>query len=148
MRPDDANQRANQLLHIYGLDSGGWRFTFNHRTSTAAVCSYKEKTIQLSLLVLPHLTEQEVDQALLHEIARAITPGVKHGKNWQSAAEEMGTEVARMSILPREIQKTLRSSSAKQVVVCPSCSQKYYLLRKKKYLLSLYKCKACGSQLG
>ena len=85
-----AQQLANELMELHGAKALGFRFAWNKRRKAAGLCSYRDKTIYLSWLLVQHSHENEVKDTILHEIAHAHTKGHKHDHVWVAKAKEIG----------------------------------------------------------
>lgn len=100
-----AQDMAFRLMSDHCLLVFGWTFKWNTRKRAYGLCSYRDKTIQLSKPLTAHMTEAEVKDTILHEIAHALVgPGHGHGKVWKAMARKIGanpqataaTEAAKM----------------------------------------------------
>lgn len=83
---------AKTLAELYieqHLDSS-WTFLWNDRETAFGMCSYRDKTIQLSSKLVKFESEDSVEQTILHEIAHALTPGTGHGAMWKAVARRLG----------------------------------------------------------
>lgn len=76
----------------YGLIDIGWKFSFNNSKRSCGLCSYVKKVIYISNYYISSKTTtlEDIENAILHEIAHALTPGEKHGKVWKAKAIEIG----------------------------------------------------------
>jgi len=84
-------KKKKKLKHNYSLK-------INNNLTTAGVCKYDERTIEISKLFLDNSTEHEIENIVLHELAHAITgPYVKksHGEEWKIAAKAIGCDAKR-----------------------------------------------------
>lgn len=105
MNTHAAFNMAYRLMLDHGLSDKGWTFVWNKRKRAYGLCSYRDRTIQLSMPLVEHMTETEVKDTILHEIAHALVgPGYGHGKVWKAMARKIGanpqataaTEAAKM----------------------------------------------------
>jgi len=75
-----------------------WSFKWNNRKSALGVCFYGAKMeIQLSKILVPHLSIDEVEDTILHEIAHAIAGyEAAHGPVWKAACIKIGADPSRV----------------------------------------------------
>lgn len=85
-----AKKKAIEVLKENGLYEKGWRFEWNRRKKALGICSYKKKTIELSEILTPTQTVDDVIDTILHEVAHALTPGDGHGPKWKAVAKSLG----------------------------------------------------------
>lgn len=84
-----AKNKAVELMRLHKLD--GWRFAYNNRKRAAGICSYRNRTIELSALLTQFADERDVLDTILHEIAHAMAgPSAGHGWEWQRIAKSIG----------------------------------------------------------
>lgn len=85
---------ANELMTTNkanrNIKAEGWKFEFNNRANAIGLCRYSNKTIYISTVFADALTNTEVKDTLLHEIAHAMTPGEGHGVEWKRMARILG----------------------------------------------------------
>lgn len=75
----------------HSLIDEGWTFRFDNAVKRIALCRYEPCVISMSRHFTLHATEDQVDQAMLHEIAHAILPPeVAHRRPWQIMAKAIG----------------------------------------------------------
>jgi len=67
-----------------------WRFKWNNRKRSFGMCSYSDKTIQLSRIMTANQKREDIMDTILHECAHALTPGDKHGPAWRRMAHRLG----------------------------------------------------------
>ncbi len=107
------------LLKEHGLYEKGWRFNWMNRRNTYGLCRYTQKLVQLSLLFVDHNDEEKVLEVCRHEVAHALTPGAKHGWEWQMVARQMGIDD------PRPCTNGAELPPARYQATCPSCTKLY-----------------------
>ena len=81
-------------MHYYGLTQKGWGYEFDVSKSRAGQCRYRTKTIGLSRYYVNHksITDNQVKNTILHEIAHALTKGHNHDEVWRQKALEIGCD--------------------------------------------------------
>lgn len=115
-----AEKTAIKLMQEHGLIQLGWKFKFFKHSSIFGLCDYANKLIKLSTELVALNNDVEVTDTILHEIAHALTPGDKHGKNWQNMCVHIGCRpVARFN------ESMAVSLKNKYVAVCIGCNKKY-----------------------
>jgi len=89
-----AQAMALDLMKLHGLTD--WTFKFDRSVRRAGLTSYTNKSIQLSRAMTPNLSDMEVRNTLLHEIAHAMVgPGYGHGPTWRRQALAIGCSADR-----------------------------------------------------
>jgi predicted SprT family Zn-dependent metalloprotease len=104
--PMDIHVLALELMAENGLRD--WSFTIDRAKTRAGLCNYTTKTISISehYMTNPKTTPNHIRDALLHEIAHALTPGSKHGVHWKRKALEIGCSGDRCCAHGVSAQKT------------------------------------------
>lgn len=88
-----ARDMALTLMAKHGLIEKGWEFKWNNRKRAYGLCAYHDSTIQLSKPLVKYMTEEEVKDTILHEVAHALVgPGHGHGKLWKIMARKVGAK--------------------------------------------------------
>jgi predicted SprT family Zn-dependent metalloprotease len=99
MTQTDAKSLAIELMDKWGLLDSGWDFIFDNRRRAFGGCQYlkgrkKSGTIRLSKYLLPTLSEDQVKDTILHEIAHALDVMDRgtsdHSYQWQRWAIKVG----------------------------------------------------------
>ena len=90
-----SEQRARNLavkyMEEYSLFDAGWSFGFDRAKARFGQTHFGRKTITLSRPFLSHVTEEQLIDTILHEIAHALAgPGVGHGPAWRNIARAIG----------------------------------------------------------
>jgi predicted SprT family Zn-dependent metalloprotease len=68
-----------------------WTFGFDHARARVGCCHYATHQITLSRYLIAHLGVEDVDQAILHEVAHALAgPSARHGPAWRALADGLG----------------------------------------------------------
>jgi predicted SprT family Zn-dependent metalloprotease len=121
----EAKELALRLMISHKLTD--WRFEFNNRKGAFGVCSYSKKTIYLSRITTPQMTDKAVINTILHEIAHALV-GAGHGYNyvWRRKAIEIGCDGSRCNHYE---EVNIRY---KYIAVCPCCGKEIGANRKPK----------------
>lgn len=81
------------MMHEHGLR--GWRFGWMDHKRTIADCNCRGREIRFSRAFVPNMSEDDVRQTALHEIAHALTPGHGHDRVWRAQARALGCRTAR-----------------------------------------------------
>jgi predicted SprT family Zn-dependent metalloprotease len=140
IRKVKAEQLANTLISKWELD--GWTFKFNHRKRNLGVCRYGPKSIELSLYLLPFMSDYDVKDTILHEIAHALDWRERgesdHGPEWRRWAVKVGANPSRLTKLSKEI-----TAKSKYTLICPN-GHKVPAHRKRKRESSCAKCDPNG----
>ncbi len=121
MDKHEAYTLANKLIDQH-LANTGYRFLWNNRRRAAGVCSYRTKSIQLSLPLTLHSDEKDVKDTILHEIAHALAGHeAGHGFKWQQIARSIGCNGDRC-YNENNKQSTYEAMKrvAKYIGVCPN----------------------------
>ncbi len=104
---------ANSLLEKYGLRTvhgDGWKFIWNNRKASVGLCDYNSRTIQISKPIFKFLSEAEIRDTILHEIAHAITPGDGHGTLWKQCCIKIGANPKRLASIDKKTLEKIRDS--------------------------------------
>ncbi|MDR1213589.1 MAG: SprT-like domain-containing protein [Propionibacteriaceae bacterium] len=94
-----ARQRASRLVdqHL----GGDWSFDFDHARARVGCCHFQTRRITVSRHLTPQLSQQELEQAVLHEIAHALVGAeAGHGPAWRQIAGRLGYTGRRTIDLP------------------------------------------------
>lgn len=83
---------ALRMLQDHGLFDQGWTFNFNRRKRSFGLCSYRDKSIYISMHAIEHGEPAEtLKQTVIHEVAHALAgPGTGHGPVWKAKARQLG----------------------------------------------------------
>jgi hypothetical protein len=82
-------QRAEQLIEQQLGPQ--WSFAFDRARTRVGCCHFQAHRITLSRHLLPQLSPLEAEQAILHELAHALSgPRAGHGPQWRQAAAGLG----------------------------------------------------------
>lgn len=131
------------LLKEHGLWEKGWRFNWMNRRNTYGLCRYTQKLVQLSVMFVDHNDREKVDEVCRHEVAHALTPGAKHGWEWQMIARQLGV------MNPRPCTEAADLPPARYQATCPSCSKLYSKARPPKVSPGrFYYCPPCWKKTG
>lgn len=91
-------QKVKSLLGV-DLTADGWSLTTNRRKRALGLCYYAKKQVQLSVYFLETADQDHVRETIIHEIAHALTPGAKHGKDWRDIYVYLGGNGKRMATM-------------------------------------------------
>jgi hypothetical protein len=141
---EEAESLLNKSFHINGremvLSSYGWKFSWNNRATSLGLCSFKNREIQLSLLLVEQNPE-EVDEwidTVRHEAAHALSVIAYrhsgHGWQWKACCKETGAR-------PERIGKRLKHKT-RWKLTCSSCNGVCYRDRVSKRVA----CRKCCTQ--
>ena len=85
-----ANKIWPNIKTKYGLN--GWSLKLMNTTDKAGMCSYVDKSIYLSTILMRghNCNYDKVKKTLLHEVAHALKPGHSHGIEWKQKCREIG----------------------------------------------------------
>ncbi len=112
--PEWVRSRAEQLLAAH-LGPGGWTFAFDHAKTRAGQCDFGRRRITVSRHIASRVSEEDVDQVLLHEVAHALAgPRAGHGPVWRRTAASIGYTGSRLYDGP------VASELAPWVGTCPA----------------------------
>jgi hypothetical protein len=130
-------QYLNPQFSNSSLWACGWRFKWNRGKRLVGLCSYKDKTIQVSsLFVNNNENVEEFIDTLLHEIAHALTPGEKHGHLWKVACRTIGANPSRICNNPLVVGTN--NHLAKWVAKCETCGYTHVRHRRPKYMGNIF----------
>ena len=125
--------QAQSLLRQHGLTQ--WNFQFDYGTRRAGSCQYEKHLITMSYDYARHVSDEDVQDTLLHEIAHALV-GKQHNHDaiWRAKATEIGCSGNRCHdvqfTLPRYIMKCANgcwvatAERRRRNVVCKRCHGK------------------------
>lgn len=114
---------VEEELTGYGLYQEGWRFNWCRTTRTMARCHYGTKLIEVSKHWAKIMTDFELKQTILHELAHALSyniygwEGMGHGVNWKKVAKEIGV------VVPKHAMDTLKTPEHTWEVYCKLCNK-------------------------
>jgi len=89
------NIYRNKPSQEINLSLLGWKFEFNNRKRAAGLCSYREKTIAVSMYLLKQNLDQGLswENTLRHELAHAVDGAIggrnHHNRIWKAIAREV-----------------------------------------------------------
>lgn len=97
-----ARKMALNLMDEHGLIQKGWRFDFDNAKRRLGLCDFGIKRISISHYFTGAATEDEVEKAILHEIAHALvgTSVQAHGAEWKAKAISLGHSGDRLARNP------------------------------------------------
>lgn len=111
-----------------------WNISFNRRKSAFGVCNYFKKEISLSIVLTPLMTENAIQDTIIHEIAHALTKGHNHDNVWQRKCIELGGTGERIGDSSKfdggkNSCLEFHKKNAKYTLTCPTCGSKSYVNR-------------------
>lgn len=118
MNLQQAKKLAIELMDEHGLLDKGWSFEYDNAKRRFGVCSYRTKTIGLSIPLVAANEEDRVKDTILHEIAHALTPGAKHGPAWKAKCIEIGAKPERCYT-----QEDTNTIAGKYRAICGGCGR-------------------------
>ncbi len=138
MKLTEAATLARKLMNEHGL--AHVPFSFNRRKRSLGVCQfkgpyknreYKVMGIALSDKWVPYLSESEVRDTVLHEIAHALVGfAAGHNYKWKAMARKVGANPTRTAeAVPDEVRARVGEVHAKYRSTCGGCGQVYYFHR-------------------
>lgn len=106
---------AERLFAEHRLD--GWRFEYDNARRRAGACHFTRRAISLSKAYVQAVSEAEIRDTLLHEIAHALLgPKEGHGPRWKELVQSLGGTAQRCHDLtfvqPRYIVRCIRGCFA------------------------------------
>lgn len=97
---------ARNIMDENGLTD--WSFRVNNNTNRVGVCKYSTRTIEVSQMFLPNMSDEVVLNVLTHEVAHALVgQGYGHGPVWRRTHRSLGGDGERCQSvgLPKENYK-------------------------------------------
>lgn len=85
----DIETLAVELLENFPALSQ-WEIKIRNTSKAAGRCKYETRQIILSGIILPLMSEDDIRNTILHEIAHALTPGHGHNLYWRQTAIKIG----------------------------------------------------------
>lgn len=119
-----AEALAWDLLWEHGIVAG---FKFNNKRDAFGnmlIVGGIARELQLSRRLLPYMTEEQVRDTILHEIAHAITGTPYHDEEWRQACIEVGANPEISDSLPNERQMLEETST--WFLTCEQCGAEWF----------------------
>lgn len=114
-----------------------WKFAWNKRRSALGVCSYRKQVIGLSEYLIPFISDEEVKDTILHEIAHALSwiryGEAGHGPAWKQVCLEIGAKPKRC------FTGDLIELESRYKVKCPCCNFSFARHRFNKRKIEMFK---------
>lgn len=108
----DVIRVAERLISFHNLK--GWSFQFDDSLKRAGCCRFETKVISLARLYCLNVSDDEVRDTVLHEIAHALAgPGHNHDTAWKEKARSIGCTAERCH---RAV-----FAPPRYIVSCPTC---------------------------
>lgn len=116
----DANRLAYSLVarHLPGM---GYRIEWNNARNAAGQCNYTQRKLIFSALIIKHMSPEQAENVMTHEIAHALTPGHQHDGVWAAKHRELGGDGERLWGDP-----DVQTAVAKWVLTCQGCGIKVF----------------------
>ena len=123
MQKEKVKKLAEALIKQYAPSNTIFRF--DNAKSRLGVCKNRKSyfIIALSEAFIEQMTEEEVKNTILHEIAHALTPYQNHNKIWKTIALAIGCDGEVAFKRHIEVKKKYRT-------ICPVCKKITYKHRK------------------
>lgn len=137
-------KEVTELLEKHNLKEKGYVFQWNNRKASFGLFKRREKKIELSAYLFDQLSETQVRDTILHEIAHALVyehferkgQNVKpHGKEWKETARSIGCSAERTG------PEVIREKKGSIVYECLSCKKRIYRHRRLKGEFACYDCR-------
>lgn len=150
MTKSEATTLARGLMSKHGF--AHLELTFSNTKNALGRCFFRSEVptrIDLSSYWLSHLSEEQITETILHELAHAKA-GVRAGHNyiWKSAARKLGANPNRVAELPTELTEKVLSENAKYKASCTKCDTTVYFHRlTRKWQMGQYVCGKCRGKL-
>lgn len=97
-----------------------WNFKWNDRKRALGICSFRDRTIQLSRTWTEACDEAMVRDTILHEIAHVLAgPSENHGPVWKSFCRAIGANPQRYADVPEELLQAVRAQAKWHIVYAP-----------------------------
>lgn len=127
MTKQEITELANDLIrkHLDPLTYRPflWTFEWNTRKRAIGLCNYRNRTIHLSSFFVGKISDEEIKDTILHEIAHAIAyvqyNATGHGHTWKRVCREIGANPTRC--FSGEIKKN--DSDYKYKIECGACGK-------------------------
>lgn len=127
----EVERYAREMLLRWNLHD--WRFEWDNAKTRIGQCKSRRKVISLSRPFFERgLSDVEIKDTVLHEIAHALTPGAGHGPKWRLMCLQVGARPERCADVPR-IQ-------GNWVATCWQCLRRVTYHRRPKVRRSCKKC--------
>jgi SprT protein len=119
----DAEIMAKELISQHAPI--GYSFAFNRLKTINGLCEYSNRTIYLSKPLTKLRSVEAVKTTIMHEIAHALTPGSMHGAKWRLQMRKFGLPPSRC-----QSDEFDKSQISNWVIVCNTCGERTYFIRK------------------
>jgi len=132
MKKNEIARLARSLMNQHGYQDVPFEWSRAKRAlGMAKFRNGQPRVLALSEPIMPHLTEDEVRDVILHEIAHFDAGhAAGHGPAWKRAARAVGARPERTSdAVPEEIKRRM----AKYVMTCAKCGAEVALYRRPKH---------------
>ena len=100
-----------------------WDFEWNNRKAALGLCCRVKKTFYLSTYFVGRVSDAEIEDTILHEIAHALdwirNKEWGHGPTWKRICVEIGAKPSRCH------SGEVKDQQGRYTVKCPSCSKSF-----------------------
>lgn len=115
---------AQELMKEWGLTEKNWYFTWDNRKRSFGFCNWRQKSISLSLYLLPTINDEKAENTIRHEIAHALD-AMERGKSdhswrWKAWAVKVGAKPERCGHATEEDVKEAMPYKSKYRLECPN----------------------------
>lgn len=115
---------AKELLQEWGLTEKGWSYVWGNRKSAFGTCRFRPRTIELSLYLLPTISDEEAEDTIRHEIAHALDFEQRgtsdHSWRWKAWAVKVGANPERCGHSDDEEGRLAVAYKSKYRFECPN----------------------------
>lgn len=141
---NEARKFAQSALVEQFPHLAGWKVEFNYRAKgRLGQCNYQRKALIFSGIFVPHMTEDQFQNTVLHEIAHALTPGHKHDAVWRRKFISLGGngKVVSDNTIPPDILRKVM----KYEVFCSNTGKSFGFINRmgRRWQNGDYRCPCC-----
>lgn len=122
--------------------SSAWSFKFNSTKRAVGQCCYATCTIFVSRIYLEQLTEESLNDIIIHEIAHALAGhAAGHGAEWKAVCKQLGLEN------PASTITVIKAARGPWSAMCNKCNKPVIIGRWRRSNLSMKVHKKCHGDL-
>jgi predicted SprT family Zn-dependent metalloprotease len=130
----DVEFLARTLIHQHVPT---YRFEWMRAKKIYGHCDYANKTIRLSSILMSLVSDTEVYETIMHEIAHALQPKAKHGLAWKLQMQKFGLPANRCGTNIADLDSEALYT---WVGICPAGHKTGKWMRKPRAVRSCGKC--------